>query len=128
MTQGPFDDLMLIRKGGAKMTAGEGGTVVEPLTTREEWEAKAAALRDLFRLTCGVQPDVDCPLDIEVESETDHGDYMERRIAYNLEPDERVASLALIPKQLEGAAPGMLCIHPTQAVEDHTGADHLFVI
>jgi len=116
MSERPFDDLALIRKGGEKMTLGGGPTTVEPLTTVEEWEAKAAALRELFRLTLGVQPDIDCPLDVEVETETEHGDYVERRISYNLEPDERVASLALIPAGLDTAGPAVLCIHPTQAV------------
>ena len=59
-----FDDLLDIRKGGEDLTMGGGETRVEPLTSLAEWETKAAALRELFRMTLGRLPDdIACPTD-----------------------------------------------------------------
>jgi dienelactone hydrolase len=108
-----FNDLLLIRKGIPEMTLGAGETRIEPAATAEEWGAKAAALGEIFQQTCGERPAVDCPLALRVEAETDCGDYWERRLSYALEPDERVTSIALVPKGLRAPAPAVLCIHPT---------------
>ncbi len=112
---GLFDDVMLIRKGGMGLTMGEGASVIETITTREEWAVKAAALREIFRMTLGEARGIECPLSVKVEYEKDQGDHVERRISYLVEPDERVASLALIPKNISRPVPAALCIHPTQA-------------
>jgi dienelactone hydrolase len=111
-----FGDLLLIRKGGVGLTLGEGPSVIGPITTREEWDVKAEALRDIFRLTLGDVRGVEGPLSIEVEYEKDRGDHFERRISYLVEPDERVASLLLVPKNVPLPAPATLCIHSTQAL------------
>jgi dienelactone hydrolase len=108
-----FNDLVMIRKGEPEMTLGTGATCVEPITAVQEWDAKAEALREIFWQTCGQRPQVDCPLDLRVESEEDRGDFLERRLSYALEPDERVTSIALIPKTLRALAPAVLCIHPS---------------
>jgi dienelactone hydrolase len=110
---GLFDDLLLIRKGDAGLTCGASPSMLAPVETSGEWAAKAAALRELFRQTLGIRPDVACPLDAEVLAERDHGTYVERRIAYNLEPRERVVSVVLLPKAPAGPLAGVLCIHPT---------------
>ena len=108
-----FKDLMMIRKGLPEMTVGAVETCVEPITTPQEWDAKAEALREIFWQTCSERPQIDCPLDLRVESEEDRGDLIERHLSYALEPDERVTSIALIPKKLKSPAPAVLCIHPT---------------
>lgn len=110
-----FADLLLIRKGRPGMMMGAGPTTIEPITSPGEWGEKAAALREIFRQTLGEQPPVECPLDLRVEEEIDRGDHTERRYSYQVAPDERVASLALIPKGLSGATPAALCIHSTHA-------------
>jgi len=109
-----FGDLLLIRKGGPEMEQGGGPTTIEPAVTPAEWEVKAQALREIFRQTLGEDPRIDCPLSLQVDYEKDRGDHIERRVSYMVAPDERVASLALIPKGLSRPAPGLLCIHPTQ--------------
>ncbi|MBI3973356.1 MAG: alpha/beta fold hydrolase [Chloroflexi bacterium] len=114
-TGGLFGDLLLLRKGGPQLTMGQGASAVARVETAEEWAQKAAALRDLFRQTLGVQPDVACPLEVRVESEVDRGDFMERRVSYAVEPDERVASLVLIPRYRAGPLPGVLCVHSTSS-------------
>lgn len=108
-----FNDLSMIRKGLPEMTLGNGGTRLEPITAIREWDAKAEALREIFRQTCGERPQFDCPLEMRVDSEEDRGDFLERRLSYALEPDERVTSIALIPKKLKAPSPAVLCIHQT---------------
>lgn len=53
------------------------------------------------------------PLNIVVESETDAGEYIRKKISYAAEPGDRVSAFLLIPKKLKPAAPAMLCLHPT---------------
>lgn len=108
-----FNDLMMIRKGLPEMTLSAGETSIEPMTSVQDWGLKAEALREIFLQTCGEQPQIDCPLDIRIESEKDCGDYLERHLSYALEPDERVTSIALIPKCFKAPYPAVLCIHPT---------------
>jgi hypothetical protein len=113
MTAFDFSDLMMIRRGLPEMTLGDGGTRTGWINTAQEWYSKAEALREIFWQTCGNRPQVACPLDMRVESEADCGDFLERRLNYALEPDERVTSIALIPKNLKSRTPALLCIHPT---------------
>jgi len=113
-----FDDLLDIRKNAeGNVVAVEGvASRIGKVVSVEEWEVKAQALRDLFRQTLGLQPaEIECPLLPKVVAETDRGDYIQRKIAYSLAPDERVSSYALIPKKLAGRAPAILCPHPTRA-------------
>ena len=113
MTDISFDDLLDIRRGGDGLTMGGGASHVARIDTPEEWETKSAALRAIFRQTLGRGPSEICPLDAEVVSETDRGDYVQRKIAYNVAPDERIVADVLIPIDLNARAPAVLCIHPT---------------
>lgn len=113
MTDVTFDDLLEIRRGGDGLTMGGGPTHIATIETVEAWEAKAEALRTIFRQTLGRGPTEICPLDAEVVSETDQGDHVKRSIAYNVGPDERIVGDVLIPAGLTGRAPAVLCIHPT---------------
>jgi dienelactone hydrolase len=53
------------------------------------------------------------PLDVQVLGEEDAGTYVRRKITYAAEPGDRVPAYLLIPKQIDGRAPAMLCLHPT---------------
>ena len=110
-----FDDLMLIRKGGEGLTMGSCVSSVEKLTTLEEWETKAEALKLLFEQTLGQKPDVACSLDLTVLGEVDRGEYIERKVEYAVGPGERISAYALLPKGVQGKSPAVLCIHPTTA-------------
>ena len=50
------------------------------------------------------------PLDPEVIDEVDRGDYLARRVAFNVTDESRVLALLLIPKS-EGPHPGALMLH-----------------
>ncbi len=43
----------------------------------------------------------------------DSGSYVRRKITHAAEPGDRVPAYLVIPKQIEGRAPAMLCLHPT---------------
>ena len=113
MTDISFDDLLEIRRGGDGLTMGGGASHIATIETVDEWEAKAEALRSIFRQTLGRGPSEACPLDAEVVSETSQGDHVKRSIAYSVGPDERIVADVLIPERLNGRAPAVLCIHPT---------------
>jgi hypothetical protein len=114
MPEDIFGDLCLMRKGPPSMTVGGSPTAIEPITSRDEWATKSAALSEIFRSVLGTPPlAFDCPLDIRVEKETLRGDILERRITYLLSPGERTASLVLMPKDVRRASPALLTIHPT---------------
>ncbi len=113
MPEDLFGDLGLMRKGTSAMTMGSGLTSIEPIESVAEWSAKAAALREIFRQTLGTPPLADCPLEVRIENEVDHGTILERRITYLLSPGERTASLLLLPKSANRAGPALLTIHPT---------------
>lgn len=114
MEQVDFSDLLAIRKGGEGLTGGGGDSEVVPLSTLAEWEQKAAALRELYRLTLGPAPygdDIDP--DIEVTGETACGDYVKRTVTYNTGPNERITAYMLLPVPAPDRAPGVLCLHQT---------------
>jgi acetyl esterase/lipase len=54
-----------------------------------------------------------CALDVQVLSEEDAGTYVRRKITYAAEPGDRVPAYLLVPKQIRGRVPAMLCLHPT---------------
>jgi len=108
-----FDDLLLIRKGGANLTLGAESSRLERISTPQEWQLKGDALKQLMRQTLGETPDIDCPLAPRIMEEVDCKDYVQRKVSYALEPDERTSAYVLIPKTLKEKAPAVLCIHPT---------------
>ena len=109
-----FGDLTLIRKGAADMTRGRGTTSIEPITSINDWEVKANALRKIYMMMLGSPPaGIDCDLSIKIEKITEYDGYSELRVSYLLSPGERVASIMLIPKGVKFPCPAILTIHPT---------------
>jgi dienelactone hydrolase len=109
-----FADLGMIRRGGREMTMGAGETKISPLSSAAEWEQKAAALRDLYRLTLGNPPDEKLETSPELVEEYHMDGYIKRKIAYNVSPDERIDGWLLLPEKISaGPLPAVLCIHQT---------------
>jgi len=125
MDEVAFDDLLDIRKGGENLTLGSGPSRIERISTVEEWEIKANALREIFLQTLGQAPDFTGPLSPEVIEEVDCGAYTRRKIEYTLEPGERISAYLLVPGDLKNRAPAVLCIHPTSPLgkEQAIGSD-----
>ena len=112
-----FSDLLQIRCGGEQMMMGSGPTEVIEIESREQWEQKAEALRQLYRLILGHRPDgYDQPLDLQTESEEDCGEFLNRTVSYVVGPDERIRAYVLIPKDASEPLPAVLTIHPTNEI------------
>lgn len=111
----PFDDLLLVRRGGPRMTMGEGPTWLAPVDQPEEWHAKAEALRAVYRRELGRKPDGydDVALDLRVESQTQRDGYVHRIVSYMVGPGERITAHVLIPSGGSGPFPAVLTLHPT---------------
>jgi hypothetical protein len=111
-----FGDLCVMRKGSSGMTAGEGVTTIQRISTPDEWSRKRQAIEDIFWMTLGSPvAKVDCDLALRVEKETEHETHLERRVSYLLAPGERVGSLLLVPKGQRKRSAAVLTIHPTTA-------------
>lgn len=109
-----FSDLCMIRKGGSEMTMGAGETKIMPVASCDEWEQKAAALRDLYLQTLGNPPDEDFEISPEIIEESRMDGYIKRKIAYNVSHDERINGWMLIPEGTTNKPlPAVLCIHQT---------------
>ena len=69
-------------------------------------------------LAMGPLPDAGrrCPLDVQIHEEQDAGRYRRLRVSYAPEPGDRVPAWLLIPRELEGPAPAMLCLHQTTGI------------
>ena len=119
-----FNDLLYYRTGGIAFTEGNVPSTITQVTSVEQWQAKAKALRNIFEQTLGEQPDVECSLDSEILKEVDRGDYLERKIAYNVEPDERITAYLLLPKKLSHKVPAIVCIPPTVNIGKEQTAGH----
>ncbi len=56
------------------------------------------------------------PLEIEVLDETETDKYVRRRIRYSAEAGDRVPAYLLVPRNLTGPVPAMLCLHQTTGI------------
>jgi dienelactone hydrolase len=61
-------------------------------------------------------PEKPVPLDVTVESEERTEKFVRRKISYQSAPGERVPAYLLIPLNLKGKAPALLCLHQTTAI------------
>mgnify|MGYP006291740625 CR=1 FL=1 len=109
-----FDDLLRIRAGDQDLTMGYSPSRIETIRTLRQWRLKAEALREILWSTMGRRPEgIECEPDVAVVAQEDRGAYVERRIEYSVEPDERIDAYVLVPMGLRKPVPGVLCLHPT---------------
>ena len=55
-------------------------------------------------------------LDLRVESEELEKGFLRKRISFLSEPDDHVPAYLLIPRNLQGRVPGILCLHQTTSI------------
>ena len=92
--------------------------------TTEDWRKRRAAIVDAAQEIMGPLPPTEknTALDVQVHEEVDCGSYVRRLVTYASEPRSRVPAYLLIPKRAlsgELRAPGVLCLHPTDAKVGH---------
>ncbi|MCC6493132.1 MAG: dienelactone hydrolase family protein, partial [Pirellulales bacterium] len=85
------------------------------ITTAAEWEPLRKQIIAHVEQATGPVPGeaFRVPLDLKVLEEVDCGSYVRRKIAYNVDPQDRVESYLLIPKKLSGKTPAILALHGT---------------
>lgn len=103
----------------------EAGTV-KPVQTIAEWQHRRAEILRGMQSVMGKLPGDEkrCPLDVQIEEETDVGTYIRRRITYASEPGGRVPAYLCIPKValVPNSAkkfPAVLCLHGTDNKVGH---------
>ena len=99
-----------------------GGKGVENARTPMEWEIRRKEAIEGFVGVIGALPaGARCSLDLKTVSETVCGSYVRRLISYQSTEGGRVPAYLCVPKAaLEGrAAPGVLCLHPTDNAVGH---------
>src|SRR6266567_5059007 len=85
----------------------------KPLTTAREWDARCESTKRLLSEFLGTSPKSKPLLEPMILEETTLDTYTRRKLSYQTEPGERVPSYLLIPKNLRGRAPVVLCPHQT---------------
>jgi len=85
------------------------------ITTPKDWEPRRQQIIAHVEQVTGSVPGeaFRVPLDLKVLEETDCGSYVRRKIAYNVDPQDRVESYLLVPKKLKGRTPAILALHGT---------------
>lgn len=85
------------------------------ITFPAEWESRRRQIVAHVEQVTGPVPGpaFRVPLELQVLEEVDCGSYVRRKIAYNVDPHDRVESFLLLPKNLRGKAPAVLALHGT---------------
>ena len=85
------------------------------VTNRDAWEVRRAHILANLQRVLGPLPGPSfrVPLDVQVIEETDQGSYTRKKIAYNVDPSDRVESYLLVPHNLRGKTPAILALHQT---------------
>ncbi len=85
------------------------------ITSPADWRVRRGHLLENMQLVMGYLPPerARVPLDIQIESETDTPKYTLKKLTYAVEPGDRVPAYLFVPKDINGKAPAMLCLHQT---------------
>ncbi len=89
-----------------------------PVKTKTDWAERVAHIRAGMQQVMGPLPEAAwrVPLDVEIVSEERTPKYLRRKVRFTPEPGDRVPAWLLIPHDLTGKAPAMLCLHQTTRI------------
>lgn len=84
----------------------------------EDWEIRRRHFLDNFQLVAGSHPGNAnrVPLDLKVEQEEVLARVIRKRITFAVDTNDRVSGYLLMPRDLKGKAPAMLCLHQTTRI------------
>lgn len=99
----------------ATFIAPGGSPAVRPLSTALDVGYRRRQIQRQMELVMGPLPTSDqrVPLDVQIDSVEATAKYTRIKLSYAPEPRDRVPAWLLVPHQLAGPAPAMLCLHPT---------------
>ncbi|MDW8364415.1 MAG: alpha/beta fold hydrolase [Abditibacteriales bacterium] len=89
-----------------------------PIRTAEEWAIRRQHILGNMQLVMGTLPDASrkVALDIQVLSEERLPAFTRQKVTFAVEKNDRVFAYLLIPHNLQGKSPAMLCLHQTTAI------------
>ena len=89
------------------------GSGVEKITTAQAWQTRRAEIKNRLHVVLGDLPKTKPPLAAKITEETSHEGYVLRKLVFQTEPNEFVSSYLLVPKNLRGKTPAIICPHQT---------------
>ena len=97
---------------------------IQAVKSKSDWQQRRAEIVRGMTAVMGPLPGKDkrCPLDVQIEQETDCGSYVRRSVTYAAEPGSRVPAYLLIPKaalRARNKFPAVLALHPTDMEYGH---------
>jgi dienelactone hydrolase len=81
--------------------------------TEKAWLMRRAAYRSMLDVFLGARPSNRTALTSTVVDETRTGTVVRRTVQYDVEPGERISAYLLLPANLQGQAPAVVCPHQT---------------
>ncbi|QDU97733.1 FG-GAP-like repeat-containing protein [Lignipirellula cremea] len=86
-----------------------------PVETPFDWARRREHIQQGMQLAMGDLPGPErrTPLDVEYLESVETEKYIRHKITYASEPGDRTPAYLLVPKNLQGKVPGILCLHPT---------------
>ena len=89
-----------------------------PVQTAADWAHRREHILAHMQTVMGELPDpsLRVPLDVKVLEEVTTEKYIRKKVTFASEPGDRVPAYLLIPHNLQGKAPAMLCLHQTTRI------------
>jgi acetyl esterase/lipase len=89
-----------------------------PVRNAADWAQRRRHILDGMQEVMGALPDVNqkVPLDVKVTDEMKTPRYVRKKLSFAAEKDDRVPAYLLVPLDLKGKAPAVLCLHQTVKV------------
>lgn len=93
---------------------GESGEICE-IKSLKEWDIRKNHILQNMLLVMGSLPNRSHlpPLDMQVETTEDMGSYWRKKISFNAENNDRLPAYLLMPKNISGKRPAIVCLHQT---------------
>ena len=89
-----------------------------PITTVADWQKRRDHVLANMQLVMGPMPEDSrkVPLDLKIESTETLDKIVRKKISFAVEKEDRVTAYLLIPKDVKGKVPAMLCLHQTTRI------------
>jgi len=90
----------------------------QPITAAADWPKRRAHILANLQQVMGPMPadDRKVELDVQVYDEVKQQKYLRKTISFASEAGDRVPAFLLIPHEIKGKAPAMVCLHQTTAI------------
>lgn len=88
---------------------------IHEIKNLNEWSIRKNHIYQNMLLVMGPLPDRSQlpPLDMKIETIEDMGTYWRKKMSFVAEPNDRVPAYLLIPKDIKGKRPALVCLHQT---------------